>query len=274
VPTIGLLPYLNVKPLSYLLEREPLPIGWDLVYAPPSRLAEMLREGEICAAPVSSFACFSNPLLSIVPGLCIASHGKVTSVLVFSKKPIREISTIALDSGSLSGASMLKVILAERYGISPRFVSHEPDVDAMLVDNDACLMLGNKAMQHNELRAHGLHVMDLGLEWLELTGLPAVFAVWAVTKDAPLNELIPLLMRSKEQGIRRTEEIAASETEALGLPYHVCRDYLASVMVYDLGEEERESLRVFARKVYDHGLVDCPVQLSFADAPPSIGGRK
>jgi len=274
VPTIGLLPYLNVKPLSYLLEREPLPQGWNLVYAPPSRLAEMLREGEICTAPVSTFACFSDPQLSIVPGVCIASHGKATSVLVFSKKPIQEVSTIALDSGSLSGASMLKVILAERYGINPEFVSHEPDVDSMLGGNDACLMLGDKAMQYNELRSHGLHVMDLGQEWLELTGLPAVFAVWAVTKDAPLNELIPLLMRSKEQGIRRIEEIAALEHEALGLPYHVCRDYLASVMVYDLGEQEEESLRVFSRKVYDHGLVERPVQLSFAELSPSVGGRK
>jgi chorismate dehydratase len=274
VPTIGLLPFLNVKPLSYLLEREPLPTGWNLVYAPPSRLAGMLREGDICTAPVSSFACFANPKLSIVPGVCIASHGKVTSVLVFSKKPIRDVSTIALDSGSLSGASMLKVILAERYGTSPRFVSHDPDVDSMLVDNDACLMLGNKAMQYNELNSHGLNVMDLGQEWLELTGLPAVFAVWAVTKDAPLNELIPLLMRSKEQGIKKIEEIAALESDPLGLPYHVCRDYLAGVMVYDLGEAEKESLRVFSQKVCEHGLVDHPVQLSFADASHVFGGSE
>lgn len=271
--TIGLLPFLNVKPLSYLLEREPLPEGWDLVYAPPSSLAAMLREGRICTAPVSSFACFANPELSIVPDICIASHGKVTSVLVFSKKPIAEVQTIALDSGSLSGASMLKVILAEKYGISPEFVTHEPDVDAMLVDNDACLMLGNKAMQYNELRSHGLNVMDLGEEWLGMTGLPAVFAVWAVTKDAPLGQLIPLLMRSKEQGMRKVEEIAALENEDLHLPYHICRDYLASVMVYDLGEQEKESLGVFARKVYEHGLVDHPVELVFANAA-AVGATK
>ena len=254
--TIGLLPFLNVKPLSYLLEHEPLPEGWSLKYAPPSKLAEMLKTGEICSAPVSSFACFENPNLGIVPGICIASHGPVTSVLMFSRKPFEQVQTVALDSGSLSGASMLKIILKERYGVSPEFVRCEPDIDLMLAECDAGLLLGNKAMQTAVRNLPGLHVMDLGTEWMAMTGLPAVFAVWAVTPDAPLDQLLSMLNRSKEAGMRSIDKIAEEEAPKLGLPYELCRDYLAKVMVFDLGDREIAGLRAFADKAYEHGLLE------------------
>ncbi|MDO8587061.1 MAG: menaquinone biosynthesis protein [Armatimonadota bacterium] len=273
MPTIGCLPYLNVKPLSYLLEREPLPEGWDLTYAPPARLAEMLRTGEICAAPVSSFACFENPDLRIVPDICIASRGRVTSVLVFSNRPVEEISTIAVDSGSLSGAAMLRIILKERYDISPAFNMSDPDPDLMLRANDACLTLGNRAMQYDAKRSRGLRVLDLGEEWLDLTGLPAVFAVWAVTPDAPVQELIPMLVRSKDAGIEAVDEIALEESLKLDLSYDVCRRYLSEVMVYDMGPDELQSLNLFAQKARLHGLISGVPDLVLAAPGKSIGGR-
>ena len=123
---LGCLPYLNVKPLVYTLEHGGLPSGWELVYAPPSRLAEMLASGEIAAAPVSSFATFTNPDLDICPGICIAADGPVKSVLMLSKKPLENLNNVALDTGSLSGASMLKIILSELYDIHPEFVRKLP----------------------------------------------------------------------------------------------------------------------------------------------------
>lgn len=264
--TIGCLPYLNVKPLSYLLEREPLPDGWSLKYAPPAQLAGMLRTGEICAAPVSSFALFDNPDLRIVPGICIASHGSVTSVLMFSNSHLmQDIRTIGADSGSLSGAALLKIILAERYGVSPQFVSHEPDIDDMLSRFDAALLLGNRAMIAAARVKSGVHVFDLGEEWRELTSLPTVFAVWAVTPYAPLDILLPLLERSKAAGLAALDDIVEEEAPKLDLPCEVCLDYLKNIMVYDLGDEEIKSLQVFADKAYEHGLLKRRAELRFAN---------
>jgi chorismate dehydratase len=272
VKLLGCLPFLNVKPLIYSLERGGLPPGWALTYAPPSQLAALLRKGEIYAAPVSSFECLQNPSLSILPGVCIASHGAVKSVLLFSKKPVREIETVALDSGSLSGAAMVKIILAERYGLTPEFVVCDPDIDIMLESNDAGLLLGNAAMQVNLLRGHDLHVMDLGDEWLRLTGLPAVLAVWALTANAPLQELVPMLMTSKEQGMRSIKEIAREEYQKLGLPESLCYDYLTNVMVFDMGDREVEGLRAFGEKAYQHGLLDHPAELRFAQVESTVRG--
>ena len=248
---LGCLPYLNVKPLVYPLEHGSLPEGWELVYAPPSRLAEMLVRGEIAAAPVSSFATFIHPELKMCPGICIASDGPVRSVLLMSKKNPMNIDTVALDASSLSGANMLRIILEESFSLRPRFVSMAPSpVSRMLEECDAAMVIGNPAMLHPK---DGLHILDLGEEWKKLTGLPAVFAVWAGRDITP--DLVETLEESKRVGLSMLPEIAREESAKLGLPYEVCHDYLARVMVYDLGERETLGLQAFRDKCIAHGLV-------------------
>lgn len=248
---LGCLPYLNVKPLVYTLERGGLPHGWELVYAPPSRLAEMLAVGEIAAAPVSSFATFINPDFGVCPGICIAADGPVKSVLLLSKKTLPNIDTVALDTSSLSGANMLRIVLEESYGLTPEFVRLPPDpVSSMLEHCDAALVIGNPAMTCPK---DDLIVLDLAEEWRKLTALPSVFAVWAGKGITP--ELVEVLQTSKAEGMSRIEEIAREESIRLGLPHQVCEDYLARVMVYDLGEREAQGLAEFRRKAVTHGLV-------------------
>lgn len=248
---LGCLPYLNVKPLVYSLEHGELPQGWELVYAPPSELAEMLRTGEIAAAPVSSFATFTNPSFDICPGICIAADGPVISVLMLSKMPVENVRTVALDTSSLSGANMLRIILDEVYGLHPEFVRIPPNpVSGMLEKCDAAMVIGNPAMQCSK---DGLYVLDLADEWKKLTGLPAVFAVWAGTRIT--DELIEVLHYAKGVGESRISEIALEEAARLGLPVELCEDYLSNIMLYDLGDRETQGLRVFREKAIAHGLV-------------------
>ncbi len=248
---LGCLPYLNVKPLVYTLEYEGLPEGWELVYAPPSELAEMLLRGEIAAAPVSSFATFVYPELDICPGICIASDGPVKSVLLMSKTSIEKLSTVALDASSLSGANMLKIILEERFNVRPEFIRMSPTpVSNMLKECDAAMVIGNPAMLYPK---DGLHVVDIGAEWKKLTGLPAVFAVWAGQQITP--ELIEVLERAKRIGMSKLDEIAKEESIKLGLPFAVCWDYLTRIMVYELGDREARGLQAFREKSIRHGLI-------------------
>lgn len=248
---LGCLPYLNVKPLVYLLEHGGLPSGWELVYAPPSQLAGMLTRGEIAAAPVSSFATFIDPRLDICPGICIAADGPVRSVLLLSRVPVQQIKTIALDTSSLSGAAMLQIILTEKYDLSPQLIRVPPDpVSKMLEVCDAAMVIGNPAMLYPK---DGLLVLDLALEWRSLTGLPAVFAVWAGRGITP--ELIKVLQRAKRAGLSRIEEIVEEESVQLGLPAQLCREYLSEIMIYDLNEREMQGLATFRQKAHEHGLV-------------------
>lgn len=251
--SLGCLPYLNVKPLVYPFEHGNLPVGWDLVYAPPSMLAKMLADGRVDAAPVSSFACLANPQLSIVPSICIASEGTVSTVLMLSRVKPEDVRTVAADTSSLSGRALLKIILDENYGVEPEFVPFEPDLEKMLEKHDAALIIGNPAMLCDKT---GLHVIDLGEEWMKLTGLPAVFAVWAGPTASLTPGLVRELLLAKADGIVRISEISSEQSERLGLPYEVCEEYLSKIMRYDLGEREVESLEVFGRKAYEHGLID------------------
>lgn len=248
---LGCLPYLNVKPLVYSFEHGGLPTGWELVYAPPAELARLLARGEIAAAPVSSFATFTNPDLAICPGICIAADGPVKSVLMLSKKELPDIRTVALDTGSLSGANMLRIILEEVYGLQPDFVRLPPNpVSSMLEQCDAAMVIGNLAMQCPK---DGLLVFDIAEQWRNLTGLPAVFAVWAGI-EMP-SELVHVLHDAKQQGMTRLHEIASEESANLGLSFDVCYDYLANVMIYDLGDRESLGLKTFRDKAVAHGLL-------------------
>jgi chorismate dehydratase len=251
-PRLGCLPYLNVKPLVYPFEHGGLPAGWDLVYATPSTLAKMLGDGRIDAAPVSSFAWFANPRLDIVPGICISSDGPVQTVLMLSKVPAKEVRTVAADTSSLSGRALLRIVLSESYGVEPEFVDCEPKIDKMLAEHDGALIIGNPAMLCEK---SGLHVLDLGEEWKRLTGLPAVFAVWAGPTESLTPELIGELTAAKEEGMKHVGEIAAEEANNLWVPFQMCKDYLTSVIKYDLGPREMESLQLFRQKAIEHGLV-------------------
>ena len=248
---LGFLPYLNVKPLIYTLEHGGMPRGWECVYAPPSRLARMLVSGEIAAAPVSSFATFIHPELQICPDICIAADGPVHSVLLLSRKPIRDIRTVALDTSSLSGASMLRIILDEIYNLHPEFINIPPDpVDVMLNKCDAAMVIGNPAMLYPK---DGLYVLDLAQEWGKLTSLPAVFAVWAGLEMIP--ELISVLQDTKSQSMKMIPEIVRDESEKLGLSEAVCEEYLTRIIRYDLGEREAQGLKTFEKKCKEHGLL-------------------
>ncbi|MCE5315118.1 MAG: menaquinone biosynthesis protein [Armatimonadota bacterium] len=248
---LGCLPYLNVRPLVYTLEHGGLPSGWEMVYAPPSRLAEMLATGEIAAAPVSSFATFAHADFSICPDICIAADGIVKSVLLLSKKELQNINTIALDTSSLSGANLLKIILNESYSMQPTFVRMPPDpVSDMLNVCDAAMVIGDPAMLYPK---DGLFVMDLATEWKKLTGLPTVFAVWAGKHITP--ELVEVLHAAKSEGMSIVHKIAREESVRLSLPFEVCDEYLSEIMIYDLGEQETRGLNMFREKAISHGLV-------------------
>jgi len=248
---LGCLPYLNVRPLIRSIERD-VPDGFQLVYDRPSGLAVRLQEGTCDIAAVSSFEALRNPDLVILPEFAIASDGRVSSVLLFSTRPFEDLSTVALDTSSLSGAALTRILLADLYGARPEFVRLEPYPAEMLGQAEACLLIGNNAMT----RAPDVpYVLDLGEGWKRLTGLPFVFGLWAARRDAVDARDFRILCQARETGMREIEEIAAEESVKLGLSEALVRNYLAEIMVYDLGEREIAGLQEFCRRAQSHALL-------------------
>jgi len=251
VTVLGSLPYLNVKPLIYPFENGQLPMGWSLKYAPPASLAEMLHNGEIAAAPVSSFEVLRSRDLVAVPGVCISSRAAVKSVVLLSRVPFEKIHTVALDSGSLTGAAMVRILLAETFDLSPIYKNTDPDIRIMLHESDAALLIGNAAL---EFRPVGLRVMDIGQGWKDLTGLPAVFALWAGREDLLTAEIAAILIAARDAGLEKIEHIADIESPKLGLTRSACREYLEQIINYRLGKDELASLEKFAALCKKHNL--------------------
>jgi len=219
----------------------------------PSRLASMLDRREIAAGLVSSVACFANPRLQIVPNISISCVGRSESVKVFYKGSVESIRRVALDTSSLTSVLLARIILRERYELLPEFVPMPPSLPDMLEACDAAVVIGDTTMRAPVGRWPAL---DLGEEWHMLTGLPFVFAVWAVNPDVAAPGLPDILGRSKSRGLQSLDEISRVEAVRLGLPVDACLRYLSEIMDYELTDRHMEALAVFRERGRGYGLLE------------------
>lgn len=143
--TLGSVPYLNAKPLVRWFEEVPGSVS--VVYGVPSRLPGLLESGKVQAILVSSIEALRRPDLSIADDVAICSVQEVLSVRLFSKKPIAEIRRLALDASSMTSNALARIVLARRYGVEPECSSQPPDLDSMLRDHDAALLIGDNGMR-------------------------------------------------------------------------------------------------------------------------------
>jgi chorismate dehydratase len=248
---IGCVPYLNAKPLIDWFHEPDCDVDADVRYVVPSELARMLDRAELDVALVSTFELFLNPRLLVLPGISISADGPVRSVRLFSKVPFPEIRSVALDTSSLTSVNLIRVLLADCYGIDPAYESHPPDLAAMLAAHDAGLIIG-------DLKLFDLpspHVMDLGAEWKALTGLPFCYAAWLAREDAPLAALADALTRAREWGEARLGALGHKWAGRLALPEDRVQDYFHNVMRYGLGDGEWQGLLEYQRRCAAHGLI-------------------
>ena len=132
---LGAVDYLNVRPLVHGLDRQS--DRAQLRFDVPSECARLLEAGEIDLGMVPSIAYLSRPGDRVVPGVCIGSEGPVASVALFTRKPLHEIKSIALDTSSRTSVALTRILCARRFQISPDFTPHSPDLISMLASADA-----------------------------------------------------------------------------------------------------------------------------------------
>lgn len=271
---ISAISFLNTAPLMWDFEHAPqkprLAQNFDVHYTLPSTCADELALGtsDIGIIPVSAYAAI--PGLRIIPDIAIAAKAAVRSILLVCRKPLDEVRTVALDTSSRTSVALTKVLFHIRWKRMPEFRPHAPALDAMLASNDAALLIGDPALLVDRSRFESL---DLAEEWKLQTGLPFVFAFWAVREqaipgfDGSEAQIVSSFQESRDQGLRNFEAIAAEWRDRLGLSAQEIRSYLAQNIHYFLGEEELAGLRLFYREAAAIDALPKAPELKFLPVP-------
>ncbi len=264
---VGAVSFLNTKPLIYPLLNGELPAkNIILSVHVPSELATQLRSNEldIGLIPIVEYfrANATGAGYRILPEIAITSRGSVLSIQLFSRVPIHEIQQIALDKSSRSSIALLKILLAEKYRIDPKFITCEPSINPVTAETESVLLIGDAALKNLGTTEYSI---DLGTAWQELTGLPFVYACWVARREIDIGDTAKLLLKAKERGITRIPEIAQVEAKKLGLPEKLCRDYIQKHIHYDLDESAIAGLERFYKLAEKNALVEPGQTLSFID---------
>jgi chorismate dehydratase len=263
---IGAVNYLNTKPLVYDLET--LAVGAELILDYPSRLADDLRQGRLDVALIPIIEYFRAGDYTLVPDIAIASFGPVLSVTLFSRVPWEQIRRVALDEGSRTSAALAQVLLRKRYEVRPEVCPLPLDRAAEDVDADAVLLIGDRAM-HACLPGFP-HAFDLGQEWHDWTGLPFVYAAWAVRPGVDLGPVAGALHEAKRRGCAQIGPIAAREAPRLGLDAGFCRRYLANIIRFDLGPRALAGLHHYYMLASELGLARRGIHVRFYEAGEAV----
>lgn len=244
--TVGSVSYTNARPLIHSLSGK---VKVEL--GVPSALPELLDSGEAQAILVSSFDALSTPGRTFAEGCSIGSLAAAESVRLFSMVPFSDIKSVALDQSSMTSNNLALVLLAERYGVKPETETFPPNMGKMLKSHDACILIGDNGLAAD---GTGLDVMDLGQEWLDMTGLPFVWALWVGRHDLS-GELVSILNEARAWGQSHLEEIIPDAMARSGWKEQVVRKYLGETMNYDLSERHLEGLALFRSLLIKHGLM-------------------
>ena len=237
---VGSVPYLNAVPLTRGIEEQ-------ILFVTPSKLAEMLQKDELDAALVSVTEVLFNDRYDILDGIAVASLGEVKSVFLAHRRPIEEVTEVFCDTASLTSVNLLRVLLAER-GLRPEFKPLESYEFAALPDY--ALLIGDRALDF--LRATRQHeIWDLGAAWYERTGLPFVYAVWALRRGVENGRLRRQLREAKSFGLDTLDSIISSRAE---YDYDFRKDYLGWHIHYHLGADEKRGLAKFIELLRKHDL--------------------
>ncbi len=259
VVRLGAVGYLNAAPLVQGLSDDPL---FEVVRDVPARVGEALEGGEIDLGLIPSID-YARGEYTIVPGLAVASRGEVRSVVLYHRRPLDALRRVALDASSHTSAALLRILLHERLGREPEYVTRPPDLPAMLADADAALLIGDPALYYEGELAR----WDLGTAWLESTGLPFVYAFWAGKAEAFGDEVVARLQAAGRRGLSELPRVASSYN-GHGVGREAFNEaYLRRNIVYDFGPAEQAGLLAFYQRAKERGLIARVPALRFHGHP-------
>ena len=243
---LGRIGYVNMAPVFHRLDADV-----EEIVGVPTQLNQCLLAGECDVAPISSIEYARNAdRLRLLPRLCVSTDGAVDSIQLITRRPLEQVRSVAVTPESATSVVLTKVLLPE--------ASHVP----LGEDADAKLLIGDAALRSafEDPTPH----YDLGRLWLERTGLPMVFAVWAAPEPVPpaLDELEAALVDSVRRARAEPERLAYEASDRYGYPAGFLARYFEKLR-YRFGPKERAGLMTFLELARDAGELDEVPELRF-----------
>ncbi len=257
---VGIVNFLNSKPLAWGFLKGHHADLFAPSYHPPAMVARLLAQGNLDIGLIPSIEVQRIPNLRVMPDMCVAAQHEVRSVLLVSRVPVEQIRRVALDTNSRTSATLIRVLLRERWGLDPEYLHERPDPERMLAEADAALLIGDPALRVDRDR---YLIIDLAAEWKTLTGLPFVFAVWAVRPEVEIPDLPFYFKSSLRYGLSSLDILVREAAGEMGLDSAEVRSYLTENLSFFLRQEEIEGLEEFYRRAHNHGLILEPRPLEF-----------
>ncbi|AVT31191.1 ABC transporter substrate-binding protein [Plantactinospora sp. BC1] len=259
-PRVGHIQFLNCLPIYWGLMRSGALIDVELHKDSPERLSAALVAGDLDIGPITlvEYLKHADELL-LLPDLAVGSDGPVLSVNIVSTRPLAELddAKVALGSTSRTGVLLARMLLAQKYGVHPEYFSCPPDLTTMLLEAEAGVLIGDVALRAlYEAPGRGLAVTDLGQAWRDWTGLPMVFAVWAVRRDFAANhpgqvkDVHQAFLRSRDLCLAELDEVAESAARWEPFDAATLATYFRT-LDFSLGERQVTGLREFARRAVE-----------------------
>lgn len=239
-PRVAAVSFLNSKPLLDGLERDA-----EVRLEIPSRLVDVLAGGmcDVALLPVADIP--KIPGARVVTwegeGAGIACEGETLTVRIFSDRPLRELSVLYCDTDSHTSVQLARVVLRERYGVSPEFRA----LGKVFPAGEGVLLIGDKVITSPPDGDRFGYQHDLGREWNEMTGLPFVFAVWTARAGIETGVVGGLLRDAMRRGLSRRRALAEEFAPRHGWPVETAVKYFTEYLRYPLGEREFEGMRRF-----------------------------
>lgn len=261
---LGDISFLNCAPIRWGLADSGAVHDVDMVSAPPEQLSALLLSGDLDISPISVVRYLRHTEeLSLLPGIAIGSDGPVGSCHIVSRDPLEALDgrVVALSAASRSTSLLARMLLEDAVGVRPEYRTLRQDVGAMLRTARAAVVIGDDALRVRAAAPEGLTVHDTGAMWRSWTGLPMVFAVWAVRRDFARDRpetvrevgaaLVDAVARARAHPARVAAAAArGGRSRALGEP--VLLDYFRT-LDYSLGERQLAAVQEFSARAAARG---------------------
>jgi chorismate dehydratase len=274
---ISAISFLNTAPLMWDFVHGDAGRNFEISYTVPSACARALKAGTADIGIIPAAAYTEIPGLAVIPDIAIASRQPVRSILLVSKVPVEQIRTVALDTSSMTSVALTKVLFEKWLGGARSYSSMPPEIDKMLVDHDAGLLIGDPALRVDRSR---YYTLDLAEEWIRFTGKPFVFAFWAVRRDAlaeadPALDLAAIFQCSRDHGLdaANVDHISQEWAPRLELSDADVRSYLTENIYYELDAPCLDGLRTFYRYAAEIGALPAAPELRFVQAAKACIAR-
>jgi len=279
---IAAINFLNPAPLMWNFEHEPeknlLAERYVIESSTPAECAARLAAGtaDIGLMPVASYA--SIPSLAVIPGCAIASLGDIRSLIlvVRHRDGLSGVRRVALDTASRTTATYTRILFDRFWKLTPEFVPHTADLEAMLAIADAALLIGDPALlaledqKHREARTgERLEYLDLAHEWHKFTGTAWISAFWAVRPESLPNagvtaaQVAEDFQRSRDAGLAHIEDLVTEWSARISVPAGTIRTYLSQNIHYFLDEACLQGLELFYRYGAECGALPALPSLRF-----------